>query len=148
MLKDCCNTLMLSSSTFLLRSFTSTCLLRAKDAALLTSPSISAPLKFFVRSAEVHVLSVLTEWDLIACLLPATRHRTLQALQYSPFKTGWESRPKDQKHLKPCLYTPSTCLDTLSVQYEQVTVILAFAGTLQLLLFTVMCGHPASLLDG
>ena len=44
-------TLMLSSSMGLDRSFTSTWRFRAKEVALLTSPSISAPLKFFVRAA-------------------------------------------------------------------------------------------------
>ncbi len=45
-------TLMLSSSTGLERSDTSTCRFNAKDVALLTRPSISAPLKFFVLAAH------------------------------------------------------------------------------------------------
>ena len=40
----------LVSSMGLDRSFTSTCLFSAKEVADLTNPSISAPLKFFVRS--------------------------------------------------------------------------------------------------
>ena len=44
-------TLRFVSSMGLDRSFTSTCLLSAKEVADLTNPSISAPLKFFVRSA-------------------------------------------------------------------------------------------------
>jgi len=43
---------MLSSSMGLLRLDTSTCRLSAKDVALFTSPSSSAPLKFFVRAAD------------------------------------------------------------------------------------------------
>ena len=47
----CLRTLRLVSSMGLDRSFTSTCLFSAKEVADLTNPSISAPLKFFVRSA-------------------------------------------------------------------------------------------------
>ena len=47
----CLPTLRLVSSMGLDRSLTSTCLFSAKEVADLTNPSISAPLKFFVRSA-------------------------------------------------------------------------------------------------
>ena len=43
---------MLSSSTGLERSETSTCRFNAKDVALLTRPSISAPLKFLVLATQ------------------------------------------------------------------------------------------------
>jgi hypothetical protein len=43
---------MLSSSMGVLRLETSTCRFSAKDTALLTRPSNSAPLKFLVRAAQ------------------------------------------------------------------------------------------------
>mmetsp|Transcript_18438 Transcript_18438/g.48131 ORF Transcript_18438/g.48131 Transcript_18438/m.48131 type:complete len:280 (-) Transcript_18438:868-1707(-) len=77
--KSCIDTLRLSSSMGLLRSATSTCRCSANETALFTSPSISAPEKFFVRSAKLMISTsfprkefsnILLVWILRICWRP------------------------------------------------------------------------------
>ena len=66
--KSVISTLRFSSSIGAERSFTSTCLFSAKEDALLTRPSISAPLKFLVISASLARSTSLPK-KLLVCIL-------------------------------------------------------------------------------